>query len=160
MPPIGLVYIAAAIRENGHGVTVVDSPGSAPRSYHIFKDKIRIRGLTQKEIIERIPSDTEVIGLGCMFTSHWIYVRELVSEIRKSFPNVFLLMGGEHVTGFPKLSLEQAPLDCVIMEEGEETIVQLLEHVEKRLPLDDVAGIAYKDSEVLMLEVSYGSVTS
>ena len=87
-------------------------------------------------------------------------MRELVSEIRKSFPNVFLLVGGEHVTGFPKLSLEQAPLDCVIMGEGEETIVQLLEHVKKSLPLGDVAGIAYKDSEVLMLEMSYGSVTS
>ena len=154
MPPIGLAYIAAAIRERGHDVTVVDGSGSAPRSYHIFKDKIRIRGLTQKQVIERIPSDTQVIGLGCMFTSHWVYVRELVCKIRKSFPNVFLLMGGEHVTGFPKFSLEQVPLDCVVMGEGEETIVQLLEHVEKSLPLDDVTGIAYKDSEGLIRENS------
>ena len=33
MPPIGLAYIAAAIREGGHDVTVVDGPGSAPRNY-------------------------------------------------------------------------------------------------------------------------------
>ena len=37
MPPIGLAYIAAAIREEGHDVTVVDAPGSAPRSYYKFK---------------------------------------------------------------------------------------------------------------------------
>ena len=82
MPPIGLAYIAAAIREEGHEVTVVDAPGSAPRNYHIFKDEIRVRGLTKEQIIERIPSDTQIIALGCMFTSHWVYVRELVAEIR------------------------------------------------------------------------------
>ena len=72
MPPIGLAYIAAAIREAGHDVSVVDGPGSAPRSYHMFEDKVRVRGLTQDQIIGNIPSDTQVIGLGCMFTSHWV----------------------------------------------------------------------------------------
>ena len=147
MPPIGLAYIAAAIREAGHEVTVVDGPGSAPRSYHMFKDEIRVRGLTQEQIIERIPPDAQIIGLGCMFTSHWVYVRELVSKIRNLFPKAYLLMGGEHVTGFPEFSLEQAPLDSVVMGEGEETIVQLLEHVDKGLPLNDVPGIAYKDPD-------------
>lgn len=146
MAPIGLAYIAAAIREEGHDVTVVDGPGSAPRNYHIFRDEIRVRGLTQEQIIERIPSDIQVIGLGCMFTSHWVYVRELVCKIRKLFPNVHILMGGEHVTGFPEYSLEQAPLDSVVLGEGEETIVKLLEHIEKDLPLENVAGVAYKES--------------
>lgn len=150
MPPIGLAYIAAAIREEGHEVTVVDAPGSAPRNYHMFKGEIRVRGLTQEQIIERIPSDVQIIGFGCMFTSHWVYVRELVFEIRKLFPKVYLLMGGEHVTGFPEFSLEQAPLDSVVMGEGEETIVQLLEHIDKGLPLNAVLGIAYKDSEGLI----------
>ena len=150
MPPIGLAYIAAAIRKEGHEVVIVDGSGSAPRNYHIFKDEIRVRGLTQEQIIERIPSDVQVIGLGCMFTSHWVYVRELVGKIRRLFPNRHILMGGEHVTGFPEFSLEQAPLDSVVMGEGEETIAQLLEHVEKGLPLDNVAGVAYKDSEGLI----------
>jgi anaerobic magnesium-protoporphyrin IX monomethyl ester cyclase len=147
MPPIGLAYIAAAIREEGHEVTVVDAPGSAPRSYHLFKDEIRVRGLTQDQIVELIPADVQVIGLGCMFTSHWVYVRELVSKIHKLFPDAYLLMGGEHVTGFPEYSLEQAPLDCVVMGEGEETIAQLLSHVEKELPLEDLEGIAYRTAE-------------
>jgi radical SAM superfamily enzyme YgiQ (UPF0313 family) len=109
-----------------------------------------VRGLTQEQIIERIPSDVQVIGLGCMFTSHWVYVRELVGKIRRLFPNRHILMGGEHVTGFPEFSLEQAPLDSVVMGEGEETIAQLLEHIENGLPFDDVAGVAYKDSEGLI----------
>ena len=150
MPPIGLAYIAAAIREEGHDTTIVDAPGSAPRNYHTFKGNVRVRGLTQEQIIERIPSDVEVIGLGCMFTSHWVYVRELVGKIRGLFPNIHILMGGEHVTGFPEFSLEQSHLDSVVMGEGEETIAQLLEHIEKGLPLDGVEGVAYKDPEGLI----------
>ena len=44
MPPLGLAYIAAAIREGGHDVAIVDAPGSAPRSYHLFNDRVRVRG--------------------------------------------------------------------------------------------------------------------
>ncbi|MCL0045329.1 B12-binding domain-containing radical SAM protein [Nitrospinaceae bacterium] len=146
MPPIGLAYIAAAIREKGHEICVVDAPGSAPRNYYLVKDNLRVRGLTQKEIIERIPSDVQVIGLGCMFTSHWIFVRDLISEIRKSFQNAFIVMGGEHATGFPEFSLDDAPLDCVVLGEGEETTIELLDHIEKGLPLDKIAGLAYRSS--------------
>lgn len=143
MPPLGLAYIAAALQDAGHEVTVVDGPGSAPRNFFRFKD-IRIRGLDRSETIKRIPKDTEVIGLGCMFTSNWIYVRELVQGIRDEFPRAKLMMGGEHVTGFPEFSLEQAPLDAVVMGEGEEGVVNLLRHWQQDTPLDEVLGIAFR----------------
>ncbi|GJL79489.1 MAG: B12-binding domain-containing radical SAM protein [Nitrospinaceae bacterium] len=147
MPPLGLAYIAASLKEAGHEVSVVDGPGSAPRSYFQFSDDVRVRGLTNDEIVEQIPSDVQVIGLGCMFTSHWVYVRGLLKEIRQAFPDVLLIMGGEHVTGFPEFSLEGAPLDAVVLGEGEETIVELLDHLENQKPLDAVPGVAYRNAE-------------
>ncbi|MCF8721687.1 B12-binding domain-containing radical SAM protein [Nitrospina gracilis] len=143
MPPIGLAYIAAALREAGHEVTVVDGPGSAPRHFFEFRG-INIRGLENDKIIERIPEDAEVIGLGCMFSSNWVYVRELVKGIRDRFPKTRLVMGGEHVTGFPEFSLEQAPLDAVVLGEGEEIIIRLLDRWRKGEPIDDLAGIAFR----------------
>jgi radical SAM superfamily enzyme YgiQ (UPF0313 family) len=146
MPPIGLAYIAASLREAGHEVTVVDGPGSAPRNFFQFKD-VRVRGLTKEDIVKRIPEDSEVIALGCMFTSNWVYVREIVKDIRAQFPSAKLIMGGEHVTGFPELSLEQAPLDAVVLGEGEEIVVQLLEHFEKGVPLAEMEGVAFRSSD-------------
>ncbi len=146
MPPIGLAYIAAALREAGHEVCVVDGPGSAPRHFFKFKD-VRIRGLTDEDIVARIPKDTEIIGLGCMFTSHWVYVRGLVERIRAAFPDARLMMGGEHVTGFPEFSLDGAPLDAVVLGEGEETAVELVDHWRRGAPLDALAGIAYRDAD-------------
>jgi len=145
MPPIGLSYIAAAIREAGHEVCVVDGPGFAPRNYFKFKNVI-VRGLSNQEIIARIPKDASVIGVGCMFTSNWVYVRELIRDIRQSFPNAFIVLGGEHGTGFPEFSLEQSPIDAVVMGEGEETIVGLLEGLEQKLPLNEVAGLAFRNA--------------
>ncbi len=146
MPPIGLAYIASALRKAGHSVSVVDGPGSAPRNFFHF-NKMRVRGLTNSEIIERIPPATEVIGLGCMFTSNWIYVRELVKDIKKAFPEKLIMMGGEHVTGFPEFSMSQAPLDAVIMGEGEEIVVSLLDHWENGKSLETVYGSAYRNND-------------
>jgi anaerobic magnesium-protoporphyrin IX monomethyl ester cyclase len=146
MPPIGLAYIAASCREAGHNVTIVDGPGSAPRNYFEFNG-ITVRGLSNQEILNKIPRDTQVIGLGCMFTSNWVYVRELVDEIRKLFPDAFLVLGGEHGSGFPDFSMEQAPLDAVVTGEGEETIVALLEKLEAGDSIKDLAGIAFRDSD-------------
>lgn len=146
MPPIGLAYIAAAIREAGHEVSVVDGPGLAPRNTFGFGE-MRLRGLTNAEIIKRVPPDVQIIGLGCMFTSHWVYVRGLINDIRVHFPLVKIVMGGEHVTGFPEFSMQQAPLDAAVMGEGEDTIVTLLTHWEKNLPLEKVDGIAYREND-------------
>ena len=146
MPPIGLAYIASALREAKHEVTVIDGPGSAPRNFFEFKG-VRVRGLTKEEIVKHIPKDSEVIALGCMFTSNWVYVREIVKDIRDHFPNAKLIMGGEHVTGLPEFSLQQAPLDAVVLGEGEEIVVHLLEHFEKGIPLDDLEGVAFRSSD-------------
>ena len=146
MPPIGLAYIAAALRDAGHEVTVVDGPGSAPRNFFQFKD-VRVRGLPKEDIVKRIPEDSEVIALGCMFTSNWVYVREIVKDIRARFPSAKLIMGGEHVTGFPELSLEQAPMDAVVLGEGEEIVVHLLEHFAKEAPLEELDGVAFRSSD-------------
>lgn len=143
MPPIGLAYIAAAVREAGHTVTVVDGPGSAPGRFFEFQG-ITLRGLGIDEMIERIPKDADVIGLGCMFSSNWVYVRELVKAIRHRFPMTKIMMGGEHVTGFPEFSLEQAPLDAVVLGEGEEIVVNLLDRWARDAELDGLPGIAFR----------------
>ncbi len=143
MPPLGLAYIAAVLRRAGHEICVIDCPGMAPSSYFKFKD-FNVRGLTSQEVCEKIPDDVDIIALGCMFTSHWLLVRDLVSEIREKFPSKLIIMGGEHVTGFPEYSMVQAPLDAVVMGEGEETILELLDCVSDGVPFDGIAGLAFR----------------
>ena len=144
MPPIGLAYIAAVLKNFGHQISVIDGFGSALKNYFPY-NKIYVRGLSNDDIIKQIPSETEVIGLGCMFSSNWIYVRELIKVIRREFPSAYIIVGGEHVTGFPEFSLKQAPFDVVVLGEGEETVVELIHFFEHGKSLEDVKGIAFRD---------------
>ena len=145
MPPLGLAYIAAVLKEAGHEVCVIDCPGMAPSNYFTFEG-FNVRGLTNQDVCEKIPSDVDIIALGCMFTSHWLLVRGLVREIRDKFPSKLIIMGGEHVTGFPEYSMSQAPLDAVIMGEGEETVLELLKCVNNGTTFDGIEGLAYRTS--------------
>ena len=144
MPPIGLAYIAAVLKNFGHQISVIDGFGSALKNYFPY-NKIYVRGLSNDDIIKQIPSETQVIGLGCMFSSNWIYVRELIKVIRREFPSAYIIVGGEHVTGFPEFSLKQAPFDVVVLGEGEETVVELIHFFEHGKSLEDVKGIVFRD---------------
>ena len=37
-------------------------------------------GLTADEIASRIPEDTEVIGVSCMFSQDWLYAKRVIQE--------------------------------------------------------------------------------
>src|SRR5262245_4255511 len=104
MPPIGLAYIAGFLESRGHAVSVVDAVGEGINRLTPF-DKVKaiaLRGLTQDEIVQRIPADAELIGVSCMFSYQWITVRPLIAAIKDRFSNVPLVVGGEHATGLPE----------------------------------------------------------
>ena len=127
-PPLGLAYVAAACREAGHEVRVIDALGEDPLASHaVLGDKLLAHGLTVDEIVERIPADTEVIGLTCMFSAMWPHVREIAERVRERFGDALIVLGGEHATAMPEFVLDDAPsIDLCVLGEGEETIVELL----------------------------------
>ncbi len=123
--PLGLAYVAGAARRAGHDVRVVDAIAMAPRE--TWRNGLVFRlGAGVEEIVEAIPRDSEVIGVGCLFSFLWPFTRELCRAIKQRFPEVPLIGGGEHFTAMPGLSLAEAPLDALVVGEGEETLVELL----------------------------------
>jgi hypothetical protein len=67
VPPIGLAYVAAALREAGHDVHVIDVTGEAIEQFTSISDTWLRRGLTDDEILERIAPDSEAICFSLMF---------------------------------------------------------------------------------------------
>ncbi len=64
---------------------------------------------------------------------------------RFSKQGIPVVMGGPHPTFIPEESLLYA--DYVIRGEGEETIVELLEHLEAGLPLNTINGLSFKTKQ-------------
>jgi radical SAM superfamily enzyme YgiQ (UPF0313 family) len=146
-PPLGIAYIAACLRKCGHTVSVVDGLGEALDRYTPIQGLATgIRhGLSDEEIVARIDPDAQVIGVSIMFSLEWPFARELVAKIRARFPAAFLVAGGEHITALPEYSLDNCPaLDCCVLGEGEQTMVDLVEAVSAGIDVREVNGLCLR----------------
>jgi len=146
-PPIGLAYVAGAVAAHGYDVRMIDGLGEAPQRFTYFKDLgIKRNGIVDEEIIARIPTESRVIGITCMFSYDWPFVRTLIEAIRARFPEVPIVIGGEHATAMPGFVLTDCPaVDVVVRGEGEETICELLDTLVAGGDLAGVPGITYRD---------------
>ena len=142
-PPIGLAYIAAAAQQAGHCVTVIDGTGHALDQIIPMRTRpdILVQGLTVAQIVDRIPADADVVGLGCMFSTLWPISRQILDAIHAARPELTLIAGGEHPSAVPEHVLDTSPVDIVTVGEGEETIVELLSALDNGDDLSTVKGL-------------------
>jgi len=147
VPPIGIAYLAGSLKAAGHKVRIIDSFGEAPDKRTLIGVKdLMIAGLDAVDIVERIPNIVSIIGITCMFSNDWLYVKILMRHIREKFPHVPIIVGGEHVTGAAKYALDSAPeVDIVVLGEGEETLAQLVSIIETQGSWENVPGIAFRN---------------
>ena len=146
--PLGLAYIAATLREAGHVVTVLDAVGAAPNQVSQgARSQLFALGLTIPEIVDRLEPEADVIGLTNMWSFSWPLVRELIHSIKEARPATPILCGGEHFTGLPEFSMKQAPIDFIVVGEGEETAVEILAALESgNTNYHDIHGLWYRDA--------------
>lgn len=149
VPPLTLALLAGTLKKNGYAVTCIDSTGEKLGQFHEFgRSGLLAQGMSFAEVVERIPENTNAIGLSCMFANEWVYSRLLLQEIRKKFPSVKILAGGEHISADYKYILGQDPgIDVCVRGEGEETLIELLECFRSGKPWTGVPGIAWRDSD-------------
>jgi radical SAM superfamily enzyme YgiQ (UPF0313 family) len=147
-PPLGLAYVAAALREAGFAYRVIDATGAALDAVSPYPDRtdFMMQGLTVDETVRRIPAAADVIGVSCMFSTLWPLTHRVAVAIREKFPRALLVLGGEHGTAVPEHVLATSPFDVVVLGEGEETFVELLRARQAGRPLGAVKGIAYRDN--------------
>jgi len=132
-PRIGIAYIAAYLKKNGHQVKILDAIAL---------------NLDIKKIKDELKKETpDFIGLG-PFTEE-IFRAYKVCEIAKEInKNIITVFGGPHASAMPKETLEEFPLvDYVVCGEGEETFLNL---VNGKNPAD-IKGIAYRNNENIIV---------
>ncbi|OYT33593.1 B12-binding domain-containing radical SAM protein [Archaeoglobales archaeon ex4484_92] len=127
-PPIGLGYLASVLREKGFKVKIVDD----------LVEKLDYQKLIKKikrSIMVGITSTTPT------FNAALKYAR----KIKDALPNVFVILGGVHVSFKPHDALKYPYVDAVCVGEGEETIVEVAERIESGKNLEGVKGTIYKE---------------
>ena len=163
-PPLGLALIAGSLVKAGHVVVVVDAIGEGAEQtnaleFSINSDKLTADkhlltlGLSPEQIADRIPADSKVIGISCMFTFNWISDRALLDYLKTRFPQAVFIAGGESISGMPEQSLKQcAALDVCALGEGEETMLDILAAIENKTNLGLVSGIVYRADDGALIK--------
>src|SRR6185437_7894488 len=116
LEPLGIECVAAAAREAGHDVRVVD-----------------LQVLTQADLRREISEfDPDAVGFGLNYLANVPEVIDLAREIKHANPRRFVFAGGHSVSFIATHVIEQAQggLDAVVRGEGEAAIVALLQAIQ------------------------------
>jgi anaerobic magnesium-protoporphyrin IX monomethyl ester cyclase len=142
-PPMGLAQIAAVLEAAGYPVRVIDANAQRLKS----------------EDISSHLEDADIIGLTAM-TPTISAALEIVGAIKKSRPELPVILGGAHATLLPEETLSASPdIDIVVRGEGEETILELLNALDEDRPLNGIQGVSYrKDREIISNPARSGEV--
>ncbi len=149
-PPIGLAYLASSVRHAGHHVSFIDGIGQDIEHVYYFGSKnLYVNGMTIDAIVDAVDPQVDFICVSFPFSHEYPLTKRLCHALRVRFPHVTILGGGEHITALPEFSLRDCPsLDYVVLGEGEETVVDLLDALVQKKNVALVAGVAFLDGDV------------
>jgi len=149
-PPLGLAYLAASVRKANYDVEAIDMLAEGYETERL-RDQTIIYGLTTEETVERIRKANPImVGIGILFSARAQEAFILGEAIRKKLPHIKLLYGGQHLSGMPLKSMEDYPfIDFIIQGEADESIVQLMDSLNERLPINQVTGLFHRENGVV-----------
>lgn len=144
VPNLGIAYVAAAARDEGHEVDVIDMCGEDIDHVELLRLKYLAYGMPVSALDTRL-KPSRVIGFTVMFSQDWVFIREIIEHVRKLAPDALLVAGGEHVTAVPDYCLSNCPaLDVCVVGEGEEAFVALLNATLRGDDLATVGSLVYR----------------
>ena len=127
--PLGLLAVGSVLKRAGHQVKILD---------------LRISNSPDEELDAVMNSfDPQVVGIGVM-TIECKYGFIDAAKVKKINPDVTVIFGGPHCSHEPQFILNDSNVDLMVSGEGDLTIVELIETLEKGKDIASVPGIAYK----------------
>lgn len=160
--PVGLLYLASMLRDAGHHVEVFDAlahiednhvvdPGELTAVDRIKLDSHpRWRHLVHwgagwsrvRAAIEEFAPD--VAGVSCMFTPHYEPAYECARLVKSLYPDVPVMLGGQHPTVATEHALAEPAIDLVVRGEAEQSVVPVVEALAAGERLDGLPGLAFR----------------
>jgi len=120
--PLGLEYIGAALRRDGHEPWIAD---------------LRFRGSLRSWLRRVRP---RVIGISGMHALEYDRLLEAAREVRCLSPETFVLIGG-HAAAAHTEPLERDEVDAICTDDGEEVVPALVAALESGRPLETVPAL-------------------
>jgi anaerobic magnesium-protoporphyrin IX monomethyl ester cyclase len=134
--PLGLAYVAAGLRSNGHEVHVVDAAA--------------LRCDPAKAVELALEHWPDYVGITAT-TPIYEQAVEMCRELHDQSPGTIVVLGGPHVSALPESSLRHSDADYVFVGEGEESLPALVGGT----PEPKVPGLVYWDGDTIKKSPPY-----
>lgn len=134
-PSLALLQLAAWIRHNDFPVQLID---------------LHAENLYPKDAADRVRDyDPHIVALTAK-TLGWPAVIEIAQMVRATCPKALIVVGGPHLSIYPKESLTWDCFDMAVVGDGEDVLLDICEHVESGSALDEIPGtmVRTKDGSV------------
>lgn len=123
LAPVGLCYISAIAKKEGHEVYLSEMNSEDPL-----------------ECIARLKPDVACYSSSTGEAKHYIRLNQ---KIKERFPNIFTIMGGPHPTFFPEM-IHNTTLDAICIGEGEEAFADVLRNIALKQDVQNIPNIYTK----------------
>jgi radical SAM superfamily enzyme YgiQ (UPF0313 family) len=132
MLPIGLAYISAVLKKAGKDVTVLNLNNWEGLIQDILRRKLKVRYY-------------DVIFLGGL-SMYYPHIRDVIKYIRYYSVKTKIVVGGGIITAQPEIMFNLLQPDYGVIGEGEQTCLELVEHLEHGGAISDINGLIFADS--------------
>lgn len=123
-PPLSLAYLAAAVKQCGERVKVVDLC------------------VQEEKKLWEISFVPDLIGITAV-TPQIGSAARLIQDIKLKWPEAMVVLGGPHATALPGETLTRTAADAIVCGEGEDALIDLCRCFKSRSSLECVDGIFY-----------------
>ncbi|HMK94485.1 MAG TPA: radical SAM protein [Candidatus Limnocylindrales bacterium] len=110
LPPIGLMYVAAALEKAGFEVQILDN--------YLMKKPIS----EVKQFVSDL--NPQIVGITCGSATYSACL-ETAAAVKEVLPNCRIVVGGWHASYVPESLLDDSKIDYVVVGEGEKAMTQL-----------------------------------
>jgi anaerobic magnesium-protoporphyrin IX monomethyl ester cyclase len=132
--PLGLLAVATPLLRAGYSIQLIDST---------------ITPNYKRRVLEEV-KDALCLGISLVTGPMIRETVEIARAVKSWNPNFPVVLGGWHPSLLPKQTLEADYIDIVVKGQGEETLLEVVQHLENRVPLDLIPGVGFKRDKKLI----------
>jgi len=133
--PMGLAYISSVLQAEGFDCDCLDLQTETILNELTYNSWSLVKSLNLPQY--------DIVAFGGTFLD-LVELRELSRKIQEINDCVFQIVGGNMATMIADIILSETNIDCVVMSEGEETIVELIHTLYRGEDWHQVKGLRFR----------------
>ena len=126
--PLSCLFLAETLERNGYAVKIID---------------MRIEGYSPSDLTL---DDVICVGISIMTSPMILDGIRFARQVRANSPHIPIIWGGIHASLLPDQTIANEYVDIVVRDEGELTLLELIQRIQSGSSLENVRGITYKEN--------------